>query len=1012
MKRVCIFVTLLSVFAFSTLAQADQKLINKAQQGDPAAMVRLGLCYEMGDGVSVDSAQALKWFQRAADAGNGDGAVQVSCYYLTGTGVSKDTARCLAMRREWAEKGCPNAISGLATFYLRGWCVKADTAKAIEMFRQAADKGSDWACLRLGELYGTHGVYDAYGIKYDKNKEIEYLNKAYKAGSVDAAASLASVHLFYKDYRQAAKWVKVGCKQGNPDARGIKAIMLLNGWDYPKDEGQALRIFDELLGNYHNLDAATMWAGRAYLFVEDESLRDTAKALRIWREGCERGFASCQVEMSYWYSAHNDHVSENRLLHQAASQSRDNSYAGGACQNLAINLWTGQGCDTDKDEAIRWAKRGADICHSSRCALTLGSMLEESGDAFQAAVYYTKAYRLGETDGMVYCGRLYAQNGNKERAMESFQQLVDDGYAIGYFWVSQMYDYVGDSINALKTLLVGDKKGSKECSELLGDIYAQGHYGITPDFKKAADYYKHSGSPRAHYMLALIYSRNLVGKNEKKNIATAMDYLRQSAAQGYGEAIYSLGTCYETGKNVDSIDHSKALECYRALADQGLGVGYLEMGHYYENGLGGLEASLSKAAEYYQKAADQGNGEAMCYLGDFYREGFDNFPADKAKAFEYFMRAHEAGTEGGTYYVGRSYLEGCGVDVDTAKAIPYLTQAAEMGVGNASYKIAEMYRLGNGGFTANSDSAWAYYLQAHRNGSAEGSYMVGKALMDEGESDLAVETLLAAAQRGSIRALVSLAVCLQNGIGVEEPDPETAYKFLEVARQKGTDEFGYCQLGIALLQGNGCPEDMVLGKKYLDTAAQMGSHLAMLNLGVCYLHGYGCIADTTIALQWLEQAADNGSPKALVMIGDVHQNRDEHKTAVRYYEKAMAQGYVEAICEMGYCYQEGLGVVLNSAKALELYVQAANQGSMRGIMLAANCYLEGIGTEVNAGEALKWYTLAAESGNAQAMYYCSLLLREDHDTLKANKKQANEWIKKAAAAGYEPAEAELTRNKK
>ena len=115
---------------------------------------------------------------------------------------------------------------------------------------------------------------------------------------------------------------------------------------------------------------------------------------------------------------------------------------------------------------------------------------------------------------------------------------------------------------------------------------------------------------------------------------------------------------------------------------------------------------------------------------------------------------------------------------------------------------------------------------------------------------------------------------LQQGIGVDA-DPATAYRVFENCARSSGDSRAYCQLGIACLQGNGCPEDEALGKAYLDTAAGMGNVLAMYDLGLCYLNGYGCVTDTAIAISWLEKAADNGRIDAINSLGDVYEAQGE-----------------------------------------------------------------------------------------------------------------------------------------
>ena len=120
---------------------------------------------------------------------------------------------------------------------------------------------------------------------------------------------------------------------------------------------------------------------------------------------------------------------------------------------------------------------------------------------------------------------------------------------------------------------------------------------------------------------------------------------------------------------------------------------------------------------------------------------------------------------------------------------------------------------------------------------------------------------------------------------------------------------------------------------------------------------------------------------------------------------------LEGYCNLGYCYEQGQGVVLNSKKAYELYLYAAEHGSVRGCMCVANCYINGIYVEKDMSKALEWYTKAAEGGNVLAMYYCGIILENGDEGVPANKKQSKKWLKMAADAGYAPAAAALGRMK-
>lgn len=1006
MKRVFLSLFLLTLLPLAVQAQADKKLIEKAQKGNPAAMVRLAECYENGAGVAHDSTAALQWFQKAAALGDGNAWVRLSSYYLRGTLLPKDTARYLAIRQEWADKGLPDGIAALGSAYLNGYGVAADTAKAVELYQQAAKKGSGWGLGALGRAYYT----GEFGLAKDEKKGLAFLEKAYKAGDMDAPGSLARHYAGKDDYKTTWKWVYEGMKWNEPYAITLAALMYFNGNGTDTNQAKALEMMDQIVAEHRN--APYPYSVAASLHANADKA-DTAKALRIWESGDALGFSICQMDLGYHYASLEQYEKSFNYFRKAANGHDNEFYQGQGCFSLGQSYYQGLGCEQSAEKCMEWLKRGADKFHHAGCASALASFYldEQYLDIPQAVKYFRLADKYGDTTAMAQLGHLYANNGNVEQAMECYQEMINKGKADGYYHLGLAYNSQGQEKECIKSFETGEKKGSRACSEALGIAYENGISGVKADYAKAAGYYHKAATPYALYREGIILVNNGLGKKKAKDIAQdearGIALLQQSADQGHVDAIYTLGYCYETGTHVDTVDHVKALSYFRPLAENEIAAGQFKMGLYYELGDGGLKADSAKAIEYYQLAAAQGHGEAMCYLGDFHRIG-RFLPLDKQKAFEYYLQAHQSGEEMGTYYVSRSYLEGCGVAVDTTAALPYLYAASAQGVGNASYKLATFYNYGIGTLQQNADSALYYYFKGHEDGSADASYFLGHQLINEEEYEQAVQYLFVAAQRGSTDGMTEFALLVQQGVGTEA-DPASAYKIWENVIRRTDNPAAYCQLGIACLQGNGCPEDEALGKAYLDTAANLGSTLAMRNLGYCYLSGYGCRVDTTLAVSWLEKAADNGDIRAINSLGDIYEEQEDFKNAALYYEKAVAAGDLDGYCNLGYCYERGQGVILNSQKAYDLYMVAAEHGSARGCRCVANCYFNGIHVAESASEGFRWMEKAAEMGDVMAMYYCGALLEEGQEGLPADPKKAREWYKKAAAEGYEPAAAALNR---
>ncbi len=61
-----------------------------AENGDPVAQLRLGVCFYEGQNIKVDLAEAAKWFRLAAEKGLVEAQYRLGACYLYGLGVTQD----------------------------------------------------------------------------------------------------------------------------------------------------------------------------------------------------------------------------------------------------------------------------------------------------------------------------------------------------------------------------------------------------------------------------------------------------------------------------------------------------------------------------------------------------------------------------------------------------------------------------------------------------------------------------------------------------------------------------------------------------------------------------------------------------------------------------------------------------------------------------------------------------------------------------------------------------------
>jgi TPR repeat protein len=127
--------------------------------------------------------------------------------------------------------------------------------------------------------------------------------------------------------------------------------------------------------------------------------------------------------------------------------------------------------------------------------------------------------------------------------------------------------------------------------------------------------------------------------------------------------------------------------------------------------------------------------------------------------------------------------------------------------------------------------------------------------------------------------------------------------------------------------------------------------------------------------------------------------RGEYPSAYLACKSEAEAGDAECQHLVGYLYQEGLGVPLNSTEAIRLFRLAAKRG-----LAIAQCHLgfayeRGFGVSPDDFEAVRWYRLAAAQGDPIGEYFMAFSLLEGRGIAK-DRARAIELLRHAADRGY------------
>ncbi len=153
-----------------------------------ATYLRVGDAYEKGFDIKQDHARAMKWYRKAAEAGDAAACYRIAVLYAKGLGVPQDNAEIIHWLQRGADLGDPVASYDLGRAYEQGGAVPPDMKRAAKLYEDAALYNNTNAMFALGNLYN-----EGKGGTLDKQKALMWFILAAKYGNPKAPEKVASL---------------------------------------------------------------------------------------------------------------------------------------------------------------------------------------------------------------------------------------------------------------------------------------------------------------------------------------------------------------------------------------------------------------------------------------------------------------------------------------------------------------------------------------------------------------------------------------------------------------------------------------------------------------------------------------------------------------------------------------------------------------------------------------------------------------------------------------------------
>lgn len=160
-----------------------------AGEPTPAEMLLLGTMLDDGFGVPRNYEQALKWYERAARAGDAEAMNRLGVMHAAGHGVPRDYPLAVTWFGMAVKNGSLSAINNIAMAYFHGLGVQQSYAESAKWLTLGAVRGDARAQSRLAILYK-----EGLGVPRDPAIAIDLLQRAAAQRYAPAIANLASMY--------------------------------------------------------------------------------------------------------------------------------------------------------------------------------------------------------------------------------------------------------------------------------------------------------------------------------------------------------------------------------------------------------------------------------------------------------------------------------------------------------------------------------------------------------------------------------------------------------------------------------------------------------------------------------------------------------------------------------------------------------------------------------------------------------------------------------------------------
>lgn len=171
-----------ALFVLATTSEERRSILIEMAKENELAQMTLGIVCENNQ----DYKQAIVWFTKAGEQGNGEAWYTIGNFYMDGLGVDVDLKKAFEYWLKGADYGDVNAMTMVGNVYsVVGGIVDIDVYKAFEYYKISAELGCSTGQFHLGECY-QKGI----GVSKDLTEAKKWFQRSAEQGEGRAIKSL------------------------------------------------------------------------------------------------------------------------------------------------------------------------------------------------------------------------------------------------------------------------------------------------------------------------------------------------------------------------------------------------------------------------------------------------------------------------------------------------------------------------------------------------------------------------------------------------------------------------------------------------------------------------------------------------------------------------------------------------------------------------------------------------------------------------------------------------------